>query len=84
MNETMNMQKCEKLWLQIIFGKNLFPPGLDGLQPKSPATPGGNKLSIQHLKFLKVLFSGINQFPPGLDELQPKSSANPGGNKQSI
>ena len=53
MNETMNMQKCEKLWLQILFGKNQFPPGLDGLQPKSPATPGGNKLSIQKSQIFK-------------------------------
>ena len=55
MNETMNMQKCEKLWLQILSGKNQFPPGLDGLQPKSPASPGGNKLTINP-KILKVFF----------------------------
>ena len=41
MNETINMQKCEKLWLQILSGKNKFPLRLDGLQPKSPASPGG-------------------------------------------
>ena len=46
MNETMNMQKCEKLWLQILSGKNQFPPGLDELQPKSSANLGGNKLTI--------------------------------------
>ena len=62
-------------------GTNQFPPGLDELQPKSPASPGGNKLSIQKSK--KVLFSGINKFPPGLDRLQPKSLASPGGNKLS-
>ena len=55
MNETINMQKCEKLWLQIPSVKNIFPPRLDGLQPKSPASPGANKLSINP-KILKLLF----------------------------
>ena len=54
MNETINMQKCEKLWLQILSGKNQFPPGLDELQPKSPASPGGNKLSIQKSQIFKI------------------------------
>ena len=54
MNETINMQKCEKLWLQILSGKNKFPSRLDGLQPKSLASPGGNKLSIQKSLIAKI------------------------------
>ena len=54
MNETINMQKCEKLWLQILSVKNKFPPRLDGLQPKCPASPGGNKLSIQKTLIVKI------------------------------
>ena len=49
-----NIPKCEKFWLQILSGTNQFPPGLDELQPKSPANPGGNKLSIQTETCLQI------------------------------
>ena len=49
-----NIPKCEKFWLQVLSWTIKFPPGLDGLQPKSPASPGGNKLSIQTETCLQI------------------------------
>ena len=46
--------KCEKFWLQVLSWTIKFSPGLDGLQPKSPASPGGNKLSIQTETCLQI------------------------------
>ena len=54
--EEINYQSKNLKLLKVLFsGINQFPPGLDELQPKSPASPGGNKLTVNQ-KILKVLF----------------------------
>ena len=47
-------------------GINKFPPGLDRLQPKSLASPGGNKLSNnQRMEFFLMMMKDMrNVFTP--------------------
>ena len=50
-----SIQKSEKFcFLKVLSGTNQFPPGLDELQPKSPASPAGNKLLIQKSQIFKI------------------------------
>ena len=53
--EEINYQSKNLKFLKFLFsGINQFPPGLDELQPKSSASPGGNKLSIQTETCLQI------------------------------
>ena len=53
--EEINYQSKNLKFLNALFsGINQFPPGLDELQPKSSANPGGNKLSIQTATFFQI------------------------------
>ena len=53
--ETNNQSKNLKnfFFVKVLSGTNQCPPGLDELQPKSSASPGGNKLSIQKSQIFK-------------------------------
>ena len=71
----LSIQKCKNFVFQVLSGTNQFPPGLDEFQPKSPASPGGNKLSNNpKCKIFFVMLKNMAiVFTPEIGELQPNN-----------